>query len=52
MAKQLKTIKKLSEKLALGEIGEDNYDLRNYYAKSGLHWWLFCRRHNCSGLIT
>lgn len=52
MAKQLGTIKRLSEKLALGEIMEQNYDFRNNYPKSGLHWWMFCRRHNCTGLIT
>jgi hypothetical protein len=52
MARQLKTIKKLSELLAHGKIETKKYDLKSYYSKSGIHWWLFCRRHNCNGLIT
>ena len=52
MARQLKNIKKLSERLALGKIETKLYDFKTYYIKSGLHWWVFCRRHNCKGLIT
>jgi len=52
MARQLKNIKKLSELSAAGKVGTRKYDLKDYYAKSGIHWWIFCRRHNCKGLIT
>jgi len=52
MARQLKNIKKLSELLPFGKVETRMYDLKSYYAKSGIHWWLFCRRHNCKGLIT
>jgi hypothetical protein len=52
MAKQLKNVKKLSELLASGKVETKMYDLSEYYFKSGLHWWVFCRRHNCKGLIT
>jgi hypothetical protein len=52
MARQLKTIKKLSELLAQGKIKTKMYDLKSYYSKSGIHWWVFCRRQNCNGLIT
>jgi hypothetical protein len=52
MARQLKTIKKLSELLALGKVDTKAYDLNSTYPKSGIHWWVFCRRHNCNGLIT
>ena len=52
MARQLKNIKKLSERLALGKIETKMYDFKKYYIKSGLHWWVFCRRNNCKGLIT
>jgi hypothetical protein len=52
MARQLKTIKKLSELLAQEKIKTKMYDLKSYYSKSGIHWWVFCRRHNCNGLIT
>jgi len=52
MARQLKNIKKLSERLALGKIETKMYDFKNYYIKSGLHWWVFCRRNNCKGLMT
>jgi hypothetical protein len=50
--KQLKNIKKLSELLAKGKVETRSCDLKSYYPKSGIHWWLFCRRHNCKGLIT
>ena len=52
MARQLKNIKKLSERLTSGKVETKMYDLKSYYAKSGIHWWVFCRRHNCKGLIT
>jgi hypothetical protein len=52
MARQLKNIKKLSEQLTSGKVETKMYNLNCYYAKSGIHWWVFCRRHNCKGLIT
>jgi hypothetical protein len=52
ITKQLRNIKKLSERLASGKIETRMFDLKSYYPKSGIHWWIFCRRHNCSGLIT
>jgi hypothetical protein len=52
MARQLKNIKKLSEMLTSGNVETKMYDLKSYYIKSGIHWWVFCRRHNCNGLIT
>jgi len=52
MTKQLKNIRKLSELIALGNVEIKMYNLNDYYAKSGIHWWIFCRRHNCKGLIT
>ena len=52
MARQLKTIKKLSELLAHGKIETKMHDLKSCYSKSGIHWWVFCRRNNCNGLIT
>jgi len=52
MARQLKNIKKLSELSAKGKVEAKKYDLKNYYIKSGIHWWIFCRRHNCKGLMT
>jgi hypothetical protein len=50
MTKQLQNIKKLSELSAAGKIEVKRYDLKNYFIKSGLHWWIFCRRHDCKGL--
>ena len=52
MNKQLNNIKKLSELTSAGKIEFRMYDLENYFIKSGIHWWLFCRRTNCKGLIT
>lgn len=52
MTRQLKNIRKLSESLNLGKVETKIYDFGRYYIKSGLHWWVFCRRHNCKGLIT
>jgi hypothetical protein len=52
MARQLKNIKKLSELLTIGKVETRMYDFKSYYPKSGIHWWVFCRRHNCKGLIT
>ncbi|UCH13883.1 MAG: hypothetical protein JSV22_12350 [Bacteroidales bacterium] len=52
MIRQLKIIKKLSQRLAQGKVETKIHDIKSSYAQSGLHWWLFCRRHNCKGLIT
>ena len=52
MARQLKNIRKLSEQLTLGKVETKTCDYKSYYIKSGIHWWIFCRRHNCKGLIT
>jgi hypothetical protein len=52
MARQLKNIKKLSERITMGKVETGMVNLKCYYAKSGIHWWVFCRRHNCSGLLT
>ena len=52
LRRQLKNIKKLSEKLAAGEINTDDYLLERAYIRSGLHWWIFCRRRQCPALIT
>ena len=51
MTRQLKNIKRFSELLAAGKIETQMFDMTDYYIKSGIHWWIFCRRHNCSGLI-
>jgi hypothetical protein len=51
MKRQLKNIKKLSELLTAGKVETRNYDLRSYFPGSGMHWWIFCRRHNCKGLL-
>ena len=52
MARQLKNLKKLSELSATGKVDARRYDLKNYFIRSGIHWWIFCRRHNCKGLMT
>ncbi len=52
MLKQLQHIRKLSERLVRGKVETRMYDLNSCYAQSGIHWWVFCRRHNCKGLIT
>lgn len=52
MTRQLKNIKKLSEQFSAGKIRTGKLDLSNYYARSGIHWWIFCRRYNCNELIT
>jgi hypothetical protein len=52
MARQLKNLRKLSERLTLGKVETKTCDYKSFYIKSGIHWWVFCRRHNCSGLIT
>jgi nicotinic acid phosphoribosyltransferase len=52
MRRQLRVIKKLSEKLAAGKIKAEEYPLERSYIKSGLHWWIFCRRRHCPSLIT
>ncbi len=51
MVRQLKNIKKLSELLNAKNIATRIHDLRNYHPESGIHWWFFCRHHNCKGLI-
>jgi len=51
MSKQLKNIKKYAELMTLGKVETKSYDLKNYCSQSGIHWWIFCRRHNCKGLI-
>jgi hypothetical protein len=50
MRRQLRNIKKLSELSAAGKVEAKMYDLKDYFKKSGIHWWIFCRRHNCNGL--
>ncbi len=52
MKRQLSNIKRLSELSAAGKVETKMYDLKDYFIKSGIHWWIFCRRHNCKGLIT
>lgn len=51
MKRQLQVIKKLSERLAAGRIETKEYPLDKWYIKTGLHWWIFCRRHHCSALV-
>ena len=41
ITKQMRTIKKLSERLISGKVETKMYDLKNNYSSSGLHWWLF-----------
>ena len=52
MSRQLKNIKKLSEILNARKVRAGIKDLKCYHHESGIHWWLFCRHHNCKGLIT
>jgi hypothetical protein len=52
ITRQMRKIKKLSELLKSGTVETRKYDLTGIYPKSGLHWWLFCRRNNCNGLIS
>lgn len=49
MARQLKNIRKLSELHASGKVKTGKCDVKSFYANSGTHWWVFCRRHNCQG---
>jgi len=49
--RQLRKIKKLSEKHGIGKVKSGIYDFNNYYTESGLFWWIFCRRKNCKGLM-
>lgn len=51
MARQLHNLKRLSENLEAGRVETGRIDLKNYFPATGLHWWIFCRRHNCKGLI-
>ena len=52
MTRQLKNIRRLSQLTAAGKIETRKHDLSKYYFSSGVHWWIFCRRRNCKGLIT
>ena len=53
MTRQLKNIKKLSERLTNGKVESRTVDLKSYHPRpGGIHWWIFCRRYNCKGLIT
>jgi len=52
MTRQLKNIKRLSELVSAGKVKTGKIDLTNYYPKSGIHWWVFCRRTSCRELIT
>ena len=52
MERQLFNLKRLSELSAAGKVETKMYELENYFVRSGIHWWVFCRRHNCKGLIT
>ena len=52
MTRQLKNIKRLSEQLATGKVETGRYDFNNYFPRSGIHWWIFCRRQSCKGLVT
>ena len=52
MRRQLRVIKTLSERLAAEGIKSKDYPLERCYIKSGLHWWVFCRRLHCKSLIT
>ena len=51
MTRQLIKIRRLSELLKAGKISHGKFDFDNYYKESGIHWWFFCRRHNCKGLL-
>jgi hypothetical protein len=52
MTRQLKNIKRLSELLNARKVVTKIHDLKSYHLESGIHWWFFCRRHNCKGLMT
>lgn len=52
MTRQLKNIKKYSELASAGKVGSGKLNLCDYFQGSGIHWWIFCRRHGCKGLIT
>lgn len=52
MTRQLKNIRKLSERTASGNIRTGTFDLGNYFIHRGIHWWIFCRRPQCKGLLT
>jgi len=49
-ARQLRNIKKLSERLVAGKVETRMHDIKSCYSASGIYWWLFCRRYNCKGL--
>ena len=52
MTRQLKNIKKLSELLNARNVVTRIHDLTSYHPELGIHWWFFCRHHNCKGLIS
>ena len=52
MKRQLKNIKKYSELASAGKVGTGMVNLYDYFPGSGIHWWIFCRRHGCKGLLT
>ncbi|MHC1733846.1 MAG: hypothetical protein AB9888_17685 [Bacteroidales bacterium] len=51
MTRQLKNIKKYSELASEGKVGSGKLNLCDYFQGSGIHWWIFCRRHGCKGLL-
>jgi hypothetical protein len=51
MKRQLQVIKRLSLKLANGDIDSKVFPLERSYIKAGLHWWIFCRRRHCPKLM-
>lgn len=51
MKRQLRNIKKYSEMAFAGKAGSGRLNLAGYYPRSCIHWWIFCRRHNCRELI-
>lgn len=50
-SRQLRNIKRLSERLGAGKVKSGRFNLSCYYTESGLFWWIFCRRKNCKGLM-
>jgi hypothetical protein len=51
MTRQLQKIRRLSGLLKAGKIKHGRFKFTKYYRESGIHWWFFCRRHNCKGLM-
>jgi hypothetical protein len=50
--RQLKNIRKLAEGLAEGKIETREFPLEKSYIRSGLHWWIFCRRRYCTSILS